>query len=100
MVNYATKSDLKNATGVDTSEFAKKTDLAKLKWDIGKLETTSADLSSLSNVTEKEVIKRDVHDELVKKVNVIQSTDTSDLVKKDYYNTKIDEIEKKIPNHA
>ena len=24
--NYATKTDLKNATGVDTSEFAKKTD--------------------------------------------------------------------------
>ena len=26
--NYATKADLKNATGVDTSNFAKKTDLA------------------------------------------------------------------------
>ena len=29
--NYATKSDLKNATEVDTSFFAKKTDLANLK---------------------------------------------------------------------
>ena len=26
--NYATKTDLQNATGVDTSDFAKKTDLA------------------------------------------------------------------------
>ena len=26
--NYATKADLKNATGVDTSKFAKKVDLA------------------------------------------------------------------------
>ena len=26
--NYATKADLKNATGVDTSKFAKKADLA------------------------------------------------------------------------
>ena len=26
--NYATKTDLKNATGVDTSSFAEKTDLA------------------------------------------------------------------------
>ena len=32
--NYATKSDLKNATSVDTSEFTKKTDLASLKSDI------------------------------------------------------------------
>ena len=29
--NYATKADLKNATGVDTSKFAKKVDLANLK---------------------------------------------------------------------
>ena len=29
--NYATKADLKDATGVDTSEFAKKVDLANLK---------------------------------------------------------------------
>ena len=28
--NYATKADLKNATGVDTSDFAKKTDSANL----------------------------------------------------------------------
>ena len=27
MSNYATKKDLKNATGVDTSKFAEKTDL-------------------------------------------------------------------------
>ena len=29
--NYATKADLKNATGADTSQFAKKVDLANLK---------------------------------------------------------------------
>ena len=29
--NYATKTDLKNATGVDTSSFAKKTGVANLK---------------------------------------------------------------------
>ena len=28
---YATKSDLKNTTGVDTSQFAKKDDVANLK---------------------------------------------------------------------
>ena len=34
--NYATKTDLKNATGVDTSFFAKKTDLVNLKFDVDK----------------------------------------------------------------
>ena len=29
--NYARKADLKNATDVDTSDFAKKTDFANLK---------------------------------------------------------------------
>ena len=36
--NYATKTDLKNAAGVDTSDFAKKTDLANLKSDVDKLD--------------------------------------------------------------
>ena len=35
--NYAIKADLKNATGVDTSSFAKKTDLVSLKFDADEL---------------------------------------------------------------
>ena len=31
MSNYATKKDLKNATGVDTSDFTKNIDLTNLK---------------------------------------------------------------------
>ena len=38
LFNYTTKTDLKNATGVDTSSFAKKTDLAHLKSDVDKLD--------------------------------------------------------------
>ena len=34
--NYATKSDLKNATGVDTSKFAKNVNLANLKSNVDK----------------------------------------------------------------
>ena len=34
--NYATKADLKNATGVDTSKIAKKIDLANLKSNVDK----------------------------------------------------------------
>ena len=36
--NYATIADFKNATGADTSEFAKKTDLANFKSDVDKLD--------------------------------------------------------------
>ena len=34
--NYVTKADLKNATGVDTSKFAKKVYLASLKSNVNK----------------------------------------------------------------
>ena len=43
--NYATKTDLKNATGIDTSSFAKKVDLASLKSNVDKL-----DIDKLKNV--------------------------------------------------
>ena len=36
--NYATKSDLKNATGVDTSKFVIKVDLGSLKSSADKLD--------------------------------------------------------------
>ena len=36
--NYVIKSYLKNAAGVNASQFAKKTDLAGLKLDVAKLE--------------------------------------------------------------
>ena len=43
--NYATKADLKNATGVDTSKFAKKVDLTNLKSDVDKI-----DVDQLKNI--------------------------------------------------
>ena len=56
--NYPTKADLRNATGVDTSKFAEKVDVASLKLeidklDIDKLETTPVDLIELSHVVKK-----------------------------------------------
>ena len=36
--NYATKTDLKNATGVDASSFDKKADLGNLKSNVDKLD--------------------------------------------------------------
>ena len=38
LCKYSTKADLNNVTGVNTSDFAKKTDLANLKSDVDKLD--------------------------------------------------------------
>ena len=61
--NYATKLDLKNTTGVDTSKLAAKSDSASLKADIDKInvdkvKTVLADLSKLSHVVNNKVLKK------------------------------------------
>ena len=38
MSNYATKTDLKDAIGIDISDYAEKTDLANLKSYVDKLD--------------------------------------------------------------
>ena len=48
---------------------------------------------------DEEVVKRDIYDELVKKVNAIETTDTSDLTKKAHYDTRIGEVERKITDN-
>ena len=65
--NYATKTDLKNVTHVDTSSFALKTNLADLKTevdklDIDKLAPVPVDLSKLSDVVKNYVVKKTVYD--------------------------------------
>ena len=121
--NYATKADIKNISHVDTSSFELKTNLANLepdvdKLDIDKLAPVPPDLSKLSNVVKNNVVKKDVYDKLVTKVNNINTRgfvlktkydtdksrlenkipDTSGLVKKTDCNSKITEIEGKIPD--
>ena len=93
--NYATKTDLKNVTQIDTWSFALKINLANLKTEVDKLDIDKlvpipVDLSKLSYV-----VKKSVYDKLVAKVNNI---DTSDFVLKTKYNTDKTELEKKIPN--
>ena len=44
------------------------------------------------------LLKKNVHDKFAKKFNAIQTIDTSNLVKKTDYSTKISGIEKKIFN--
>ena len=61
--NYATKTDLKNVTHVDTSSFALKANLDRLKTevdklDIDKLASFLVDLSKLSDVIKMMLLKK------------------------------------------
>ena len=76
--NYATKTDLKNVTHVDTSSFALKTNLASLKTevdklDIDKLVPVPADLSKLSDVVKIDIVKKADFNKLAAKVNNIDT---------------------------
>ena len=79
--NYATKTDLKNVTHVDTSSFALATNLANLKAEV--------------DILDIDVVKKSVYDKLVAKVNNI---DTNYFVLKTKYQTDKTELEKKTPN--
>ena len=56
-------------------------------------------MSKLSNVVKNDVVKKTEYKEIVKKVNNISTTDTSNLVKKTNCNTKTNKIEIKINDH-
>ena len=93
-----------------------KTEVDKL--DIDKLVPVPVDLSKLSDVVKNDVVKKNVYDKLVPKVNNIDTSglvlktkydtdksefenkipDTSNLVKKTDYDAKITELENKIPD--
>ena len=121
--NYATKTDIKNISHVDTSSFSLKTNLSNLKTevdklDINKLAPVLVDVCKLSEIVKNDVVKKDIYNKLVAKVDNIDTNgfvlktnydtdkselenkipDTSGLVKKTDYNTKITEIEDKIPD--
>ena len=94
--NYATKTDLKNVTHVDTSSFALETNLASLKTEVAKSEIdklapVSVDLSKLGDVVKKDV-KKAVYDKLATKVKNI---DTSGFVLKTKHQTDKAKLEKK-----
>ena len=95
--NYATKTDLKNVTHVDTSSFALKTNLASLKTEvdklgIDKLAPVPVDLRKLRDAVKNDVVKKVVYDKLAAKVNKI---DTSDFVLKANCQADKTELEKK-----
>ena len=95
--NYAAKTGFKNISHVDTSSFALKMNLKTEvdKLDINKLVPVPTDLSKLSHVVKKAVVKKAIYDKLAAKVNAI---DTIDFVLKTKYDTDESELENKVPS--
>ena len=81
-------------------ELTKQVDLANSvtqvdKLDIDKLQTTPVYLSKLSDIV-KNKAAGDVYGKLVKKINAIQTVDTSNLISKDH--ARVSKTEVKVPN--
>ena len=118
--NYATKADLKNATGIDTSSFPKNVDSANLKSnlkklsidklknvpfslsnlkskEVDKLVPAPVDLSKLSDVVKKDVAKKDVYDTKIKNIEN-KIPDITNLATNASLNFKINEVKGEIPN--
>ena len=87
MFNSATKSDLKDATG-DTSQFAKKDDLANLKSEVDRLDidklselhahkfkSIPTDLSKLSDAVKNDIVKKKDYNK--DKISSITNLDTT-----------------------
>ena len=98
------KSRFKKVTDVDTSGFAKKSDLASLKSDVdeidtNKLKTVPIDLSTLSTVVDNDAVKETVYNQsltlmsltLMDVLKTQHNTDKSCLKK------RIDDTTKKYP---
>ena len=84
LYNHATKADLKNASSVDASKFAKKIDLASLKSNVDKLDIDKLknEPSNLSNLKSK-VDKLDVDKLVPVPVNLSKLSDeVKNIVKK------------------
>ena len=100
--NYATKTDFKNISHIDTSSFALKTKLTNLKTEVDKLDIEKlvpipVDLSKLSDVVNNDVVIKDAYNKLFAKVD---NFDTSDFVLKTKHNTDKTELENKIPDNS
>ena len=89
--NYAPKTDLKNVTHVDISNFVLRSNLDSLKTEVDKLDVdklvpVTVDLSKLSDVVKNDAVKET-------KVN---NANTTVFVLKSKYNTDKSDLEKKI----
>ena len=99
--NYTTKTDLKDATEIDTSSFTKKIDLASLKSDVDKLDVDKlrllpVNLSELSDVVENNVDKKDVYNAKIKNIED-KIPDITSLATKNNLNAKTNEVKGERP---
>ena len=99
--NYATKADLKNATEADASSFAKRTDLANLKYNVDKLDIDKVKNvpTNFSNLKSK-VDKLDVNKLVPLPIDLSKLSDVvkNDVFKKHVYNAKVKTIDDKMPD--
>ena len=90
--NYATKTNIKNISHVDTSSFALKSNLAGLKTEVDKLDTYKLKSlpNNLSNLKSK-VDKLDIDKVIPVPVNLSKLTNVvkNEVVEKTEYNAKI-----------
>ena len=128
LTNYGTKTDLKNITHVDVSNFASTTNLAALKTEVDKinvdkLKTTPVDLAQLTNAVENDLVKKTVYNTKVTSIEgqlagittntidnladitKLEAIDTNSFVLKTKLasdvttsENKIDTVDKKIPD--
>lgn len=92
--NYETKFDLKSTAGAGTPDFGKinlinlkperdKLDIDKVaELDVNELKTVAADLRNLRHAVNKEVVKKDVYDELVKTLSTSEANNAIGFTKK------------------
>ena len=100
-LNLSIKADLKNATSVDTSTFAKKIDLASLKSEAGELDIDVLEKVSTGLNTLKSKLGKLDTDKLVPvPVDLSNLSDAvkNDVVKKYVYNAKTKDIKDKVPD--
>ena len=90
--NYATKTDIKNISHIDTLNFALKANLAHLKTEVDKLDIDKS-VPVPAYFSKSSDVKKTVYDKLVPKIDNI---DTSDFVFKTKYQTDKTEIENRI----
>ena len=100
--NDSTETDFKNASHVDVSSFALKSNFINLKTevyklDIGKLVSIPVDLSKLSDAVKNDVVKKTEYNKLVTKVD---NSDTTNFVKKNKYEKNGSDFEDKISKIA
>ena len=108
--NYATKPELRKTTGADTSQCTEKDDLANLKSEVDKLyidqlseldpdklKPVAVDLSKLSDAVKSDVVEKDVCNTKIKNIED-KIPDITNLATNTTLNPKINEVKNKIPS--